>query len=336
MSKKKVAVIGCGMSSAAFYHFLDKNKFEVTFFEKSRGIGGRMSSRRIEGLTFDHGASCFGAIRSEKFKEFIKPYIAKGIVSEWNGVFKYLDGDSMRYCDFEKKERLVCRSQSNLLVKDILSHPAQNGEIKFSSKVIEIVNDGQKRNSILTDDDIVHEGFDYVISSAPAPQTLQIFPKDFCFLKFLRAAEYYTTFVLMLSFSKDQAIDFSHLAVTNSIIARISYENSKGGNRDFNMDCFVINANNVFSRATQNMDHEIIKRDLLDEFLRLTKLDQTKLKDAILHRWLYANAATSYNYPVLLDTNLNIGAIGDYVKEPRVEMTFEVGVEMAENLNHLN
>ena len=334
MSKKRVAVIGSGISSAAFYHFLNKDKFDVTFFEKSRGTGGRMSSRRVDDVFFDHGASCFGAIRSKKFKDFIAPFVSRGLLHEWKGNFKYIDGSNLKHKNIEKKERLVCRAQSNILIKEIISKPLQLGLIHFSKRVVDIVLKNQK-NSILTDDGEVYDDFDYVISSAPAKQTLQLFPRNFCFFKLLQAVDYQTTFVLMLSFCKNKAIDFSHLAVKNSIISRISYENSKSGDRNFETDCFVINANNLFSKATQYMDHEIIKRDLLDEFLRLTGLSKEMVSDIILHRWLYANSTSSYNYPVLLDTDLNIGAIGDYVKEPRVEMTFESGAEMAETLNYL-
>lgn len=335
MFKKRIAVIGCGISSSAFYHFIDKNKFDIIFFEKARGSGGRMSSRRIDDMFFDQGASCFGAIRSEKFNNFIAPFLEKGIIKEWSGEFRILDGKTMQYSDLAKKKRLVCRSQSNLLIKEIISSAIESGDIKFNKKVIEIIQKG-KKHCIATDDGNVYDDFDYVVSSAPAPQTLQIFPSNFCFTELLKAVKYNTTFVLMISLEKSKKIDFSHLAIRNSIISRISYENSKGGERNFDKDCFVANANNVFSDAVCNMDYEIIKRDLLEEFLRIVDLDKGGVCDVVLHRWLYANSSHSYNYSALLDSDLNLAAIGDYVKEPRVEMAFESGAEMAETINYLN
>ena len=59
----KVAVIGAGMCGISCASYLQKNGFGVTVFEKSRGIGGRMASRRInEQVSVDHGA------------QYIKPY----------------------------------------------------------------------------------------------------------------------------------------------------------------------------------------------------------------------------------------------------------------------
>ena len=46
-----------------------------------------------------------------------------------------------------------------------------------------------------------------------------------------------------ISVIKDKKIDFAHLAIKNSIISRISYENSKD-DRNFDLDCFVINSTN--------------------------------------------------------------------------------------------
>lgn len=334
--KRRVAVIGCGISAAAFYHFLDKDKFDVSFFEKSRGVGGRMPSKRLENIYFDHGATCFGAIRSQPFKKFIEPYVKKGIISEWQGEFKYLDLKSYDFYEMEKKRRLVCHEYGNSLVKEMLKEPLKNGKIFFNTRIIE-VKCGKNKNSILSDKGEIFDDFDFVISSTPAPQTLELFPKNFCFRKLLEIVEYDSTFAMMMSFEKDVTIDFSHLAVKNSIISRISYENSKGGNRNFDLDCFVINASNEFSNTKLDLDINPIQRDMVAEFFKiLPQLKKENLRDVIMHRWLYANAKTSYDFSPLFDGDMNIGAIGDYVKEPRYEFAFESGYEMAELVNFLN
>ena len=50
----KVAVIGAGMCGISCASYLQKNGFGVTVFEKSRGIGGRMASRRINDVSYTH------------------------------------------------------------------------------------------------------------------------------------------------------------------------------------------------------------------------------------------------------------------------------------------
>lgn len=331
MNKKKIAVIGCGISSASFYHFIDKNKFDIIFFEKSRGVGGRMSSRSVENIRFDHGASCYGAIRSKIFRDFVKPYIENDIIKIWQGDFFYVDSKNNKIIDNEIKTRLISANKSNFFVKELLKDPLKDNKINFKEKVLKL-SFVDNKISVITDSKKIYENFDFVISSSPAPQTIEIFPQNFCFLKLLEQVEYDPTFVLMISIVKSKKINFSHLAIKNSIISRISYENSKE-DRDFELDCFVVNADNEYSKKSIDCDQEIIKKDLLNEFLKITDLKKEDVKDLILHRWLYANAKKSYDFPPLFDDKLKIGAIGDYVKHPRIEMAFESGKEMAQLIN---
>ena len=54
---RKVVIIGAGAAGLTCAKQLIKSGFKVSIFEKSRGLGGRMASRRIENGIFNHGAS---------------------------------------------------------------------------------------------------------------------------------------------------------------------------------------------------------------------------------------------------------------------------------------
>jgi len=51
----KIAIIGTGISGITIAQNL-KDFANVSLFEKSRGVGGRMASRRSGPYEFDHGA----------------------------------------------------------------------------------------------------------------------------------------------------------------------------------------------------------------------------------------------------------------------------------------
>ena len=53
-----------------------RGKFNVKVFEKSRGVGGRMSTRKETSFTFDHGAQFF-KIKTSDFKSFFQNYLKK-------------------------------------------------------------------------------------------------------------------------------------------------------------------------------------------------------------------------------------------------------------------
>ena len=53
----QVAIVGAGMAGLAAARALQAQQaWEITVYEKSRGFGGRVASRRRDGYIFDHGA----------------------------------------------------------------------------------------------------------------------------------------------------------------------------------------------------------------------------------------------------------------------------------------
>lgn len=57
----RVAVIGAGLSGLACARHLRATGHAVVVFEKSRGLGGRLASRRVDGRVVDHGAPAVDA-----------------------------------------------------------------------------------------------------------------------------------------------------------------------------------------------------------------------------------------------------------------------------------
>ena len=56
----RIAIIGAGMAGLAAGRALRARfpDWSITIYEKSRGVGGRVATRRRAGFTFDHGAQC--------------------------------------------------------------------------------------------------------------------------------------------------------------------------------------------------------------------------------------------------------------------------------------
>lgn len=105
ISTPRVAVIGAGMAGATCARRLSDAGAEVHLFEKSRGVGGRMATRRIRwtdeagvehDAAFDHGAPGF-SVRSAAFAKFLDRAVQDDGLLRWNpemagGSFVPLDG----------------------------------------------------------------------------------------------------------------------------------------------------------------------------------------------------------------------------------------------------
>jgi predicted NAD/FAD-dependent oxidoreductase len=87
----RVAVIGAGMAGATCAAGLQRAGCEVTVFEKSRGVGGRLATRRTRvalaggdtvELAFDHGAQMLTA-REPRFAALLGRAEAAGVLRRW-------------------------------------------------------------------------------------------------------------------------------------------------------------------------------------------------------------------------------------------------------------
>jgi predicted NAD/FAD-dependent oxidoreductase len=67
----QVAVIGAGIAGLACAKELQLHGISVDVFEKSRGPSGRMSTRRTQDWSADHGAQYFTA-RNPRFIEEVQ------------------------------------------------------------------------------------------------------------------------------------------------------------------------------------------------------------------------------------------------------------------------
>ena len=92
---KKIAIIGSGLSGLTLAKWL-KTDFEVTVFEKARGAGGRLATRREENFQFDHGAQYFTA-RTDAFKRFLEPFLDNGLVQQWAPKHVQINGTEIEH-----------------------------------------------------------------------------------------------------------------------------------------------------------------------------------------------------------------------------------------------
>lgn len=122
----RVAVIGAGMAGAACAASLQENGLEVTVFDKSPGVGGRMAMRRAawpaadgseQTLAFDHGAQHFSA-RHPRFKAALRRAQAAGVVAPWQPRVH------AAWPERTRRDSFVALPQMSSLCRHLLAGPA--------------------------------------------------------------------------------------------------------------------------------------------------------------------------------------------------------------------
>ncbi len=94
-------VLGAGIAGITAARKLVAAGFSVCLLEKSRGLGGRFATRRIEGQSFDHGAQFF-TTRGKAFSEEVQKWVDADIARPWFGEPRH-----ERFCGVGSMNRLA-------------------------------------------------------------------------------------------------------------------------------------------------------------------------------------------------------------------------------------
>lgn len=94
-----VLIIGAGISGLMCASELKRRGLSVRLVDKGRGVGGRMSTRRMAGGRLDHGAQFF-TVRDPRFEAYAIDWLKAGVIREWyrNAPLEDTATGHPRYC----------------------------------------------------------------------------------------------------------------------------------------------------------------------------------------------------------------------------------------------
>lgn len=257
----RIAIVGAGMAGLTIAKLL-KDIFSVEIFEKSRGPGGRMSTRHEHGFQFDHGAQSFTA-HSKEFQTFIRPFIDQQRVTEWRSDLVLLDKKRRIMSKFETRERhFLASPKMNALAKDLCDDLPLTSHTEISR--IERSPYGW----LLTD---IHRQlcgtFDWVILSNPAAQANKLMPDVFSEKRRLSKVKQDGCYALMLGFDSAIESPYKNMKVQNSIVDWVSFDTMKPG-RNQRLCSIIIHSTSAWAEKHLNEDRDWISATLIKESLR--------------------------------------------------------------------
>lgn len=342
-SKQHIAIVGAGMAGITAARTLMQAGHRVTVFEKSRGAGGRMSTRRTEFGGFDHGAQFF-TVRDARFETALRATAAP--VEPWSAaVVRVLDtlGHAMATDENSQVERWVATPGMNGLVKHWAA-PIEAGNQGGAFHVQTLVNrlepdalnplQWQLRTEGPDGGLQVHGSFDSVLLAIPHQQAdalLRASGQGLGWLNKLKSVEVEPCWTLMLAFPQAGAADGfgPRWHAARSDHHRIQWlvrESSKPSREP--IERWTVQASAAWSSEHLEDDDERVKAKLLRGFAEITGIRVAPTYAAV-HRWRYARTHTPLGQPFLWDQQLNIGLCGDWCLGHRVEDAFVSGLELA-------
>ncbi len=319
----KIAIIGAGLSGLTLARRL-QGQAEITVFEKSRGVSGRMSTRYAGEYEFDHGAQYFTQ-KDEAFRSFLAAEDLAGFAPSWPVDIHVLDARHPKdYSQFaQDKARYVSAPRMNALCKAL----ARDLNICLKTQITVIEREQGDMWMLGTPEGERLGPFDWVISSAPAPQSRALMPEVFSGHAALSKVKIQGCFSLMLGFQTPLLLPFSAARISHSPIGWITVNSEKPGRKGGYS--LLIQSTNDWSEEHMETDLEEAKEILLRHGSTLCERDLTSAEYISVHRWRYAATAQPLGSDYLMDDAHKLAACGDWCLGARIENAFTSAYALA-------
>ena len=302
----EIAIIGAGIAGLAAAKRLHEAGATCTVFEKSRGLGGRMATRRVDALEFDHGAQYFTA-RGARFRSCLADWQSQGVTAEWlPGKWVGTPGMTAPAHSLAEGLRVIREHR----VTGLAGGP---GDWRLVS------NDAPASP-------IGAASFDAVIMAIPAPQVAPLAASAGIRFDELERVRYAPCLTLMLAFEQLAGLSEPSLHPSEGPIAWIARNDSKP-DRSGALATLVVHATPAWSSAHFEDADESLAQALLQALRAF--IGDAEPAFRMVHRWRYARVEQAAGVPFLWNPGQQVGACGDWTGGPRVESAFDSGEALA-------
>lgn len=321
----RIAIIGAGLSGLTAAHRL-KDHADVTLFEKSRGVGGRMSTRRAEPYAFDHGAQFFKA-RTVEFQRFIQPMVDAGVIQPWLA----------RVVEFDQ-HRIGSRRTWDLHNPHYVGAPGMSAVGKYLSQELN-VKTGVRVESLTRDRGhwrLLGEAgqllgdYDWVISAAPAQQAAELIAGEHPIASRLNDIKMQPCVALMLGFEKPLPLDFDAAQVRNGDISWIAVNSSKP--QRGSACSLLVHSSNQWADEHMDQAPDYLRRYLRQQASEIIGCDLGAANHQAVHSWRFAIVPPQSGDTHFLDPAQNLAVCGDWFIQGRVESAFTSALAMSNSL----
>ena len=304
----RVAVIGAGIAGLACANRLARSGYKTVLFDKGRGPGGRMSTRRVDlpdgRLHFDHGAQYLTA-RDPDFTAMIEGLERDGHAARW---------------DAAGADAWVGTPGMNAIIKAL----AQPRNVHWGARVEQVEQSGT--GWLISGEGFDAQSCDAAIVAVPAEQAASLLaPLDEQIAAQARATLSEPCWTVMAAFAAPLPISDDVLRHRGDIAwaARNAAKPGRDG-----PETWVVQANVPWSQAQLERSGEEVTRLLLAALAAEMGAPLPPLLYAAAHRWRYART-TSREAAPYWNPRLRLGVCGDWLGGARIEAAWLSGHRLA-------
>ncbi len=310
-----VGIVGAGMAGLSCAEFLVRSGIGCVVFDKSRGIGGRMSTRRVgDEFAFDHGAQ-FVRPKGPAFAQCLNSLREAGTVVVWDAVAN------------EQSEEISAPFQVGSPAMNRMLLPLTDGvDMRLGDAVTHI--ERQASSWVVHTENGGRFNFDVLVSTIPVVQMRQLCANHRDLVDQVQAVEMDPCWAMMVGFAHKIEVPFDVWRHVSPAIGWMARNSSKPGRRHKN-DCWVVHASPQWSRAHLEGDRDEISNMMLGEFAEALGKGLPRPAHLDVHRWRYAQTIVPLGKPFAMDVTGTLFAGGDWCLGARVEAAFDSGTAIA-------
>lgn len=318
MQYTDIAVIGAGLAGVSCARQLAAAGRQVTVFDKSKGMGGRMATRRGDGFSVDHGAQYFTAQQPD-FHAEIHAWQAAGLCAPWQA--RLVQHRPTGPVDGYPEHRYVATPGMSSLCRALAA--ALPVQLNHRLTALQRQADGWQ----LSFADQPSWRARQVLLAAPAPQAAALLEAAPALRALAAGVEMEACWAVMLHAQAPLEIGFDAAWVEHGPLRWLARNSSKPGRSG--AESWLLHATPAWSAAHIDAPADEVAGLLHAAFAELVD-SAVDARNRSAHRWLYAQAAQPLDIGSAYQAELGLGLCGDWCLGTRVEDAWRSGRHLAE------
>ncbi len=338
----EIAIVGAGMAGLVCARELQAAGRDVVVIDKSRGLGGRLATRRLGETHADHGV-CYLKPKDDRFSALIQDLVLNGVLTVWTDQLHQLSAAGLQL-DPRPQPRYAAPKGATAIAKAL----AKDLTLELNQQIQSIrpIEQGWQLTSQNPEFDLTA---DVVILAIPAPQALPLVQgiANAEFVESIQSVEFAPCLTAIGVYSQRAEALANRPPAPNSggaelqgvtcledeILGWIGFDSTKQINPE--QTTMIIQSNSNFAaQQFDSTDLNTVAQQLCDrasEVLNMPWIAKPELLQ--LHRWKYAFAINPIDSKFLSATTASpLYCIGDWCGGDRVESAFLSGLALAEQL----